>query len=79
MAQSDFIQDFENLLENGDPYDVIIKSSDNPLKEFKAHSAILRARAPYFSTALNTNKIQDGVHYLEESNVSSSVWPFILR
>ncbi|GBC05325.1 hypothetical protein RclHR1_06180010 [Rhizophagus clarus] len=80
MAQSDIIQDFENLLENGDPYDVIIKSSDNPLKEFKAHSAILRARAPYFSTALETtNKIQDGVHYFEETAIHSSVWPIILR
>ncbi|PKY15070.1 hypothetical protein RhiirB3_520100 [Rhizophagus irregularis] len=79
MALSDIIQDFENLLENGDPYDVIIKSSDDPLKEFKAHSTILRARAPYFSTALDTNKIQDGVHYFEESSIHSTVWPVILR
>ncbi|RIA82909.1 hypothetical protein C1645_880805 [Glomus cerebriforme] len=79
MAQSDFIQDFENLLENGDPYDVIIKSSDNPSKEFKAHSPILRARAPYFSSALTSNIIQDGIHYFEESNIPSSVWPIILR
>jgi hypothetical protein len=47
-------QNFSQLLEDADDYDVIIKVGKNSnVKTFNVHSNILRARSPYFKRALS--------------------------
>ena len=46
------------MLNDADDYDVIIQVGDNQnTKEFRAHSNLLRARSPYFKSALSSNGI----------------------
>src|SRR5687768_7074163 len=48
-------KDFSLLLNDDDDSNVIIRAGENQnMKEFKAHSVILRARSPYFKTAFST-------------------------
>src|SRR5687768_6852537 len=53
------VNDFSNLLNNSDYYDVEIKVGvEEDSKIFKAHSTILKARSSYFKTALSNNWIK---------------------
>src|SRR5947207_2347754 len=48
------LRDFNNLLEEGVDHNVIIQvGEESNMKSFRAHSGILRARCPYFRTALS--------------------------
>ena len=77
------IQDFENALENGDDYDVIIKAGEDPDdKEFRAHSFVLRARSSYFKKALSSDwekRDDDGNYIFDKPNISPEVFQLILR
>src|SRR5690349_19866518 len=47
-------QDITNLLSGSDDYDLQVTVGEGPSsKTFEAHSVILRARSPYFKTALS--------------------------
>ncbi|CAG8585205.1 2294_t:CDS:2 [Cetraspora pellucida] len=51
--------DFANLLDVGDDHNVLINVGQDPHRQsFKAHSVVLRARSPYFKTALSNDWIR---------------------
>jgi hypothetical protein len=51
-------QDFSLMLSDADDYNVNIQvGENNNIKEFHAHSNVLRARSPYFKSALSNNWI----------------------
>ncbi|RIB11508.1 hypothetical protein C2G38_2250115 [Gigaspora rosea] len=79
----DLSKDFSQLLESDD-YDIIIHSGDKSnFKEFKVHSNIIRARSPYFKTALSNsnNWINDtnGFIIFKKPNISPAIFLLILR
>ncbi|RIB14758.1 hypothetical protein C2G38_2194101 [Gigaspora rosea] len=83
---SDFLiglsRDLDALLQNGDDYNVLIHVGEEPdKKSFKVHSAILRARCPYFRAALSNNwaKKEENLIVFRKSNISPSVFDLILK
>ncbi|CAG8834087.1 30279_t:CDS:2, partial [Gigaspora margarita] len=79
----DLSKDFSQLLKSDD-YDVIIHSGDKSnFKEFKVQSNIIRARSPYFKTALSNanNWINDsnGFIIFKKPNISPAIFLLILR
>jgi len=53
---SSLFQDLSLMLNNADDYDVIIQVGDDQnMKEFRAHSNILKARSTYFKAALSND------------------------
>ena len=63
-------------------YNVIIKVGKHPnMKEFPAHSYILRARSPYFKNvflAERTNKRNDMI-MMKKTNINTNVFEMILK
>ncbi|CAB4410592.1 unnamed protein product [Rhizophagus irregularis] len=75
-------QDFSQLLDDSDDYDVIVKVGENSnTKEFHARSNILRARSPYFKRAFLQNRVtkKDGVYNFIKPNISPIVFEMIIR
>ncbi|GES81771.1 hypothetical protein GLOIN_2v1878292 [Rhizophagus clarus] len=54
LFHSSLSEDFSSILNDADDYDVIIQVGENSNTEFRAHSLILRARSPYFKSALSS-------------------------
>ncbi|KAG9301209.1 hypothetical protein G9A89_012592 [Geosiphon pyriformis] len=78
------LQDLQKLLENSDTYDVTICVGKDlgHVKNFKAHSLILRARCPYFRRALSNDwklEEKDGVIYFEKPNIPEIAFKFVLN
>ncbi|EXX57431.1 hypothetical protein GLOIN_2v1778704 [Rhizophagus irregularis DAOM 181602=DAOM 197198] len=69
--------DFTKLLFNAEDYNVIIKVGDS---NFKAHSCILRARSPYFHSALSRDwAMKEGNNIIfEKPNISPKIFEMIL-
>ncbi|GBB84565.1 hypothetical protein RclHR1_11130002 [Rhizophagus clarus] len=71
-----------NLLQDADDYNVSIQvgEKDN-IKEFRAHSNILKARSPYFKIALSSDwvKEENGIIIFTKPNISPTVFEIILR
>ena len=56
ISHSGLSKDLFSRLNDADDFDVIIRiGEDQNVKEFYAHSVILRARSPYFKSALSTS------------------------
>ena len=56
LSHSGLSKDFSLILNDADDFNVIIQVGENQnAKEFRAHSVILRARSPYFKSALSTS------------------------
>ncbi|CAG8448253.1 17064_t:CDS:2 [Gigaspora rosea] len=75
-------QDFGRLLDNADDYNVIIEIGDGPnVKKFQAHSVVLRARSPYFHTALTSDwsKRENGYIVFKQLGVSSTIFSAIIK
>ena len=76
------VNDFSNLLNNSDYYDVEIKvGEDEDIKIFKAHSIILKARSLYFKTALSNDwikKSDNGNILFEKENIYPKVFEILL-
>ncbi|CAG8594108.1 7827_t:CDS:2 [Paraglomus occultum] len=75
-------QDFSNLLANADEYNVILEVGEAPTsKTFRAHSLVLRARSPYFHTALSSEwaRKEGGSTVFKKPNVSPLVFEIILK
>ncbi|CAB5362244.1 unnamed protein product [Rhizophagus irregularis] len=75
--------DFNKLLITCDDYNVIIKvgNKDDYMK-FQAHSCILRARSPYFHSALSTGWVkrnEEGMILFEKSNIEPKIFECILK
>ncbi|CAB5191526.1 unnamed protein product [Rhizophagus irregularis] len=77
------LRDFNNLLEEGVDHNVIIQAGEEPnTKSFRAHSGILRARCPYFRTALSETWVkpqEDGVIIFKKPNISAEIFDIILK
>ncbi|GBC03093.1 hypothetical protein RclHR1_00050001 [Rhizophagus clarus] len=74
--------DFENLLETDEGYDVIIYvGNDKNVKEIHAFSNILRIRSQYFRTAFSNKltKKKDGKFIFNFPNISPQFFEVILR
>ena len=76
------VNDFSNLLNDSDYYDVEIKVGENEdIKIFKAHSTILKARSLYFKTALSNHwikKSDNGNILFEKENIYPRVFEILL-
>lgn len=76
------LRDLNRLLEKGVDYNVLIQVGEEPnTKSFKAHSGILKARCPYFQTALSETwvKQEDGIIVFTKPNISAKVFEIVLR
>ena len=76
------IQDLTKLLEDSDEFNVTINVGENGnTKTFQAHSLILRARSPYFRTALSSEwaKKESDKIVFEKPNISPQIFQMILR
>ena len=70
------------MLNDSDDHNVIIQAGENTnTKEFRAHSNILRARSPYFKSALSTKWITKKNDMIEfkKPNVNPTVFEMILK
>ena len=86
IMTSDFLiglsRDLAQLLQDGDDYNVIIQVGEGKdTKTFKTHSAILRARCPYFRAALSSSWARKEGDYtiFRKPNISPSVFEAILK
>jgi len=62
---SGFLKDISSMLIDSDEYNVIIQIKENQnIKEFRAHSNILRVRSPYFKNLISADKIKNMWLYL---------------
>ena len=69
-------------MNSGEGHDVIIQVGENQdMKKFRAHSVILRARSPYFKSALSTNwiKTENNMIVFNKSNITPTVFDMILK
>ncbi|CAG8694079.1 6602_t:CDS:2, partial [Cetraspora pellucida] len=76
-----FSRDFCQLLESAAFYDVIIRvGKDDNVKEFQAHSLILRARSTYFRSTLAGDKSKPEYDKIivNKSNISEAAFEVIL-
>ncbi len=83
---SDLYQDFLNLLENSENYDVKIKVGKAPnVKEFDAHSIILSARSTYFQKEFlkywsnNREDSEDIITFKNLTNISPLTFEILLK
>jgi hypothetical protein len=79
---SNLSKDLSLILNDADDYNVIIKvGEDENIKEFRAHSVILRARSPYFKSALSSNWItkKNDMIMFNKTNVTPNVFDLILK
>src|SRR6185312_10633531 len=75
-------QDITALLTGSDDYDLQIVAGKGPAsKTFEAHSVILRARSPYFKTALSSTwaKKHGKKMVFTKPNIAPAVFADILR
>ncbi|GBB88916.1 hypothetical protein RclHR1_15530003 [Rhizophagus clarus] len=75
-------KDLSLILDDADDYNVIIQVGENQnTKEFRAHSVILRARSPYFKSALSENWItkKGNMIMFSKPNLSPTIFDMILK
>ncbi|PKK64954.1 hypothetical protein RhiirC2_853947, partial [Rhizophagus irregularis] len=78
----EIINDLEKLFEAEEEYNVIIYSGENNnIKEFHAHSILLRIRSQYFRSAFSKERSEkkDGKHVFNFPNISPQFFKIILR
>ncbi|GBB98703.1 hypothetical protein RclHR1_00330030 [Rhizophagus clarus] len=79
---TDLSQELLLMLNDADDHNVIIQTgADQNIKEFRAHSNILRARSPYFKSALSANWITKNNNMIEfkKPNIRPAVFEIILK
>ena len=79
---SDLSKDLSLILNDSDDYNVIIQVGENEnVKEFRAHSVILRARSYYFKSALSTGWItkKNDMIIFNKPNITPTVFDIILK
>jgi hypothetical protein len=76
-------KDFSLILNDADDFNVIVKIGENQgTKDFHAHSVILRARSPYFKSALSGDSIvknDSNMITLDKPNITPTVFDMILK
>ena len=79
IFHSGLLNDFSLMLNEADDFNVIIQVGENQdMKEFRAHSAILRARSPYFKNAKMDYK-ENNMIMLNKPNITPTVFDMILK
>ncbi|GBC04591.1 hypothetical protein RclHR1_05760009 [Rhizophagus clarus] len=76
------LNDISSILNDADDYDVIIRAGDyENIKEFRAHSVILRARCPYFKNELLDQQLprKNNMIMFDKSNITPVVFEMILK
>ena len=79
---SDILKDISSMLIDSDDYNVIIQIKENQnIKEFRAHSNILRVRSPYFKNLISADKIknENNVITFNKPNITSTVFEIVLK
>jgi hypothetical protein len=79
---SSLSRDYSSILNDADDYNVIIQIGENQnIKEFRAHSVILRARSTYFKGALSSNWIteRNNIIMFHKPNVTPVIFEMILK
>ena len=82
MFHADLSQDLSLMLNDADDHNLIIQAGENKnVKEFRAHSSILRARSPYFKSALSSDGITKKNNMIEfkKPNINPTVFEIILK
>ena len=82
MFHADLSQDLSLMLNDADDYNVVIQVGENQnMKEFRAHSNLLRARSPYFKSALSTNwaTTKNNIIEFKKPNINATVFEIILK
>jgi hypothetical protein len=82
IYHSGLSKDFSLILNDSDDFNVIIQVGENGnIKEFKAHSVVLRARSPYFRSAFSNEWItkKNNMIMFNKPNISPSVFEMILK
>ncbi len=70
------------MLIDSDDNDVIIQIKENQkIKEFRAHSNILRVRSPYFKNLISVDKIknENDVIIFNKPNITPDVFEIVLK
>ena len=86
---ADLSQDLSLMLSDADDFNVIIQVGENHnMKEFRIHSNILRARSPYFKSALSdkwtakrdtNNSKKSNIIEFKKPNIDPNVFEIILK
>ncbi|CAG8617250.1 3768_t:CDS:2 [Acaulospora morrowiae] len=74
--------DYSQLLDNADDYNVSIQVGEGSnVKEFRAHSNILRARSPYFMRAFSSDWAvkKDNIIIFNKPNITPMVFAMMLK
>ena len=82
ISHSSLSKDLSLILNDSDDFNVIIQVGDNQnIKEFRTHSVILRARSPYFKSALSANWItkKDNMIMFNKPNINPTIFDMILK
>jgi hypothetical protein len=82
IFHSGLSKDFSLILNDADDFNVIIQVGEiNNTREFRAHSVILRARSPYFKSALSTEWItkKNDMIVFNKPNITPIVFDMILK
>ena len=82
VFHSGLSKDLSVILNNADDFNVIIQvGEDQNIKEFQAHSVILRARSPYFKSAFSTKWItkKNDMIMFNKPNITPPVFDMILK
>ena len=82
IFHSSLSKDLSLILNNADDFNVIIKVGENHnIKEFRAHSVILRARSPYFKSAFSSSWItkKNDMIMFNKPNITPTVFDMILK
>ena len=79
---SSLSKDLSLILYDADDFDAVIQVGENQnAKEFYAHSVILRARSPYFKSALSTRWVtkKDNMIMFNKPNIIPEVFEMVLK
>jgi hypothetical protein len=82
MFHADLSRELSLMLNDADDHDAIIQAGeDQNVKEFRAHSNLLRARSPYFKSALSSNEVTKKNNMIEfkKPNIKPNVFEIILK
>jgi len=79
---SSLLKDISSMLIDSDEYNVIIQIKENQnIKEFRAHSNILRVRSPYFKNLILADKIknENDVVIFNKPHITPTVFEIVLK
>ncbi|RIA90638.1 BTB/POZ protein [Glomus cerebriforme] len=80
IFHEEIIKNYENLYKNKDKYDVIIYAGEKPnIKEFHAHSLILRTQSKFFKSAFIEDIEKKNGCFILHSRNSPDVFEILLR